>query len=272
MAKGEGGGGPVRPHVQPWIGFIHVPPLVPAWFQSEQSNQRVFTRKPWRTSLKHCRGLFTLSEYHRRYLEQTLRPNFPISALRHPAEFPEVGFDMDRYRNNPRKRLVQVGWWLRRLYAISKVKAPLHTPTLLGSTDWSKNLVAYAERRIHRLTDAISVDVIDFLENEAYDDLLSENLVFIDLYDTSANNTVIESIARGTPIVVCRHPAVEEYLGSDYPLLFDELDQVPKLLMDASRIEAAHQMLKQDEIRRPLRIGYFADAFARSDVVQHAVE
>ena len=126
--------------------------------------------------------------------------------------------------------------------------------------------------RIHRLTDAISVDVIDFLENEAYDDLLSENLVFIDLYDTSANNTVIESIARGTPIVVCRHPAVEEYLGSDYPLFFDELDQVPKLLMDASRIEAAHQMLKQDEIRRPLRIGYFADAFARSDVVQHAVE
>ena len=57
--EGEGGGGPVRPHVQPWIGFIHVPPLVPAWFQSEQSNQRVFTRKPWRTSLKHCRGLFT---------------------------------------------------------------------------------------------------------------------------------------------------------------------------------------------------------------------
>ena len=31
----------------------------------------------------------------------------------------------------------------------------------------------------------------------------------------TANNAVIECIARGTPILVCRHPSVEEYLGAD---------------------------------------------------------
>ena len=40
------------------------------------------------------------------------------------------------------------------------------------------------------------------LSNEDYDILLSENIVFLDLYDSSANNAVIECIARATPLLV----------------------------------------------------------------------
>ena len=41
-----------------------------------------------------------------------------------------------------------------------------------------------------------------------YDCLLSENVVTIELFDASANNVIVECIARNTPIVVNRHPAV----------------------------------------------------------------
>ena len=50
-----------------------------------------------------------------------------------------------------------------------------------------------------------------------YDCLLPENVMAIELFDASANNVVVECIARNTPIIVNRHPAVVEYLTADYP-------------------------------------------------------
>jgi hypothetical protein len=63
-----------------------------------------------------------------------------------------------------------------------------------------------------------------------YDELLSQNIVFVDLFDASANNTVLECIVRRTPIIVNRLEGVVEYLGEDYPLYFSELSEVEGLL------------------------------------------
>ncbi len=265
---GEGGAGPVIPYDKPWIGFVHVPPNIPSWFQSEQSNQRIFSRRSWKKSMEHCKGLFVLTEYHRQHLERMLKPNFPISVLRHPTEFPKVGFDYDRYIQNPRKRVVQIGWWLRKLDAITRISVPGHIPTLLGKDDWSKNLLTYSERRASGETGIPGrVEKMDFLGNDAYDQLLSENIVFLDFYDTSANNAIIECIARGTPIIVSRHSAVEEYIGRDYPLLFDNYDQIPKIIGDRNRILLACELLKNELLRRPLTLDAFLDNFASSEVV-----
>lgn len=265
--RGEGGAGPVVPYDKPWVGFVHVPPDVPSWFQSEQANQRIFSRRSWRKSIEHCKGLFVLTEYHRQHLERMLRPDFPISVLRHPTEFPEVGFDFDRYLQNPQKRVVQIGWWLRKLDAITKISVPGHIPTLLGKDDWSKNLLTYSERRASGVTLLPSqTESMAFLDNDAYDQLLAENIGFLDFYDTSANNAVIECVARGTPIVVCRHPAVEEYLGADYPLFFDNYHQISSFISDSGRIKEAHAYLLHDAVRQPLNLGAFLEAFMRSEV------
>jgi hypothetical protein len=224
----------------------------------------------WQRSFSQCRGLFVLSEYHRRYLFERLKPSFPISVLYHPTEFPERGFELDRYLANPRKRVLQIGWWLRKLSSIDRVTAPGHTPTLLGASDWSKNLLSYAERRYHGLHAPGVADIIDFVDNNTYDELLSENVVFIDFYDTSANNAVIECVARGTPIVVCRHPAVEEYLGADYPLYYKDKSEVSRLLADSGRIRGAHDYLQRSELRIRLTLVNFQQSFAKSEVVRHA--
>jgi hypothetical protein len=65
---------------------------------------------------------------------------------------------------------------------------------------------------------------------EEYDKLLSENIVFIDLFDAAANNTVLECILRRTPIIINKLPGTRYYLGDDYPLFFDNIDEVPELL------------------------------------------
>ena len=53
-----------------------------------------------------------------------------------------------------------------------------------------------------------TVRVLPLCDDEAYDRLLTENLVFLCLLDASAVNTVLECIVRNTPIVVYRLPAL----------------------------------------------------------------
>jgi len=265
---GDAGGPDPIPYSKDWVGFIHVPPQVPRWFQFEQSNEQLFRTKLWKKSEPHCRGLFCLTDYHKRYLEALLKPRFPISVLSHPTEIPDAKFSVERYRENPKKRVIQVGWWLRKLNAISVIDTPGHTPTLLGKSDWTKNLLSYAERRYYDLLAKPSVDVIDFVDNDAYDKLLAENLIFIDFYDTCANNAVIECMARRTPLIVCRHPAAEEYLGKSYPLYYDHYEDIPRIVSDSGRIKAAVEALGEASVQRLIDPEVFKKGFLESEVVR----
>jgi len=91
-----------------------------------------------------------------------------------------------------------------------------------------------------------SVRIIDRLENDDYDVLLSENVVFLDLVDCSAANTVIECIVRNTPLITRRFKPLEEYLGKDYPLFYDSLDEVSDLL-NIKNISNAHYYLSKKD-------------------------
>lgn len=88
-----------------------------------------------------------------------------------------------------------------------------------------------------------SVTVIDRLSNKDYDILLSESVVFLDLVDSAAVNTVIECIVRNTPIVINKTPGVVDMLGHFYPLYYDNLDEVNSLLTK-SNIKKAYNFLK----------------------------
>jgi hypothetical protein len=90
---------------------------------------------------------------------------------------------------------------------------------------------------------------------EEYDEFLSQNIVFIDLFDAAANNTVLECIVRKTPLIVNRLPGVMDYLGENYPLYFSNLDEVSSLLQEEKLLEA-HEYLKTIDTK-PLEIDYF---------------
>ena len=72
---------------------------------------------------------------------------------------------------------------------------------------------------------------------------------------TFANNAVVECIVRNTPLVVNRLPALEEYLGKDYPLFFDRIEDATGLFA-VDKILTGHTYLKGLD-KRPFTDEYF---------------
>ena len=109
-----------------------------------------------------------------------------------------------------------------------------------------------------------SVTILPHMNNDDYDLLLRENIVFLCLLDASAVNTLIECIVRNTPIVVNRIPPVEEALGKEYPLYYDDIEEVDDLLTEP-KIRRAYRYLK-DLNKEPYRIENFITSIRSSEI------
>ena len=90
--------------------------------------------------------------------------------------------------------------------------------------------------------------------------------MLVDLIDASASNTVVECLARGTPLLVNRLPAVEEYLGTDYPLFYADLRQAAAFAQDIGRLRAAHEHLVACPTRAKLDPARFRASLEASEV------
>ncbi|MBL1203435.1 MAG: tetratricopeptide repeat protein [Nostoc sp. GBBB01] len=270
----------ITPYTQPWVGIIHNPPNMPTWFLYDSSPKTIFAKDIWKQSLDYCVGLFSLSEYYAQWLRT--QTGKPVSTLIYPTEIPELQFDFDKFINNNQKKIVQVGWWLRKLHAIyqlpigqnnslkyEKIRLiPMYSPL----AEQEINTLMQVEKEIEKL----QIDQeyynntteIIHIPNDEYDELLSENLVFMDLYDSSANTAVVECIARATPLLVNPLPAIVEYLGKDYPMYFNSLSEAAEKALDTSLIFDTHNYLKTCETRSKLRAEYFLNSFQQSEVYQ----
>ena len=271
----------ILPIREPWAGVLHNPPRMPAGFHPQETPQAIMGKAVWRESLDSCVGLFTLSNDCADWLRAATGK--PVSALVHPTEIPDTLFDVEAFLGNPEKKIVQVGWWLRRLSAIYAL--PLAADNALGygklrlvpefipyADQYLKNRLAM-ERQEQSVGAASGGDNTSdntsecpHLVNADYDVLLSRNIVFIQLYDASANNTVIECLARGTPVLVNPLPAVREYLGDDYPLYYDSLQQAADKALDLGRLRAAHQHLLDNPVRQFLGGDSFRQQMIDSEV------
>jgi hypothetical protein len=260
----------VKPNLKPWIGFIHIPPNVPRWFQYEQANERIFSTEAWQQSLPHCRGLFTLSNYHRKNLEKKL--SIPMENLIFPTEIPDVKWNWDKFQANKEKKVIQVGWWLRKLHTIFQLPTQKYKKIFLRVTHTDLDSLLKKEREIlihaGEFHDSMyeTAETITFLSNNSYDKLLAENVVIINLYDSSANNTVIECLARNTPVLVNPLEPVIEYLGEDYPFYFTSLSEAARKLDDTDLIYKTHQYLKNSPMKKKLAGEYFLESLVNSGI------
>ena len=73
---------------------------------------------------------------------------------------------------------------------------------------------------------------------------MSQNIVYINLVDASAINTLIECIVRNTPILINKIPAVVELLGNNYPLYYENNNDVHCILSNATNIKKAYYYIK----------------------------
>ena len=214
----------------------------------------------------------------------TLNIDVPVVMLYHPSQTIDecLRFDPVKYIKNKTKKIIHIGAWLRNSYSIYELDVPRRfskyalkgkamdnyfitnetlgciTDTVLKcvndkSLDENCGLISRDTKKMNKyglgLVDLIrknhySVNLIDRITNEMYDRLLSQNVVFINLVDASAVNTLIECIVRNTPILVNRLPATVQYLGEGYPLFYFNLEHAKHLLKTDVNIIKAYKYLK----------------------------
>lgn len=134
-----------------------------------------------------------------------------------------------------------------------------HNPIINSSqitNNWNKHFYTDIENNIN------SVKIIEYIDNISYDNLLSCNIVFLNLVDASAINTLIECIARNTPIIINKIPPVIELLGNDYPMYYDNISEVYDLI-NQKTIYNAHKYIKKLD-KSKLNISYFIFEFMQN--------
>ena len=231
-----------EPITQPWAGIFHHPPHPPAWTRRQDRIDLLCDRPEFAESLKHLRLAICLSQY----LADWISDHWQVSTavVKHPTEIPAMTWQPDEWLSQP--RLLQCGWYLRNVRLIHQIDTPHHKTRLMPQQPHHLQheaacMAAFADRREYPAANLLD---LNYIENSGYDWLLSRSVVCMEVLDAAANNVTIECLARNTPLIVNRHPAVVEYLGADYPLYFDDYRQIGGMLNDEALILSAHRYLE----------------------------
>lgn len=238
---------------EPWVGFLHqVPRHNLKWFPDLERLLRLDT---WIASAKNCLGLFVLSTVLKDYLLAEC-PEIPVARVPYPFTPTTSRFDFRTYNQQSERRLLFVGEYLRNYQAFFDLEAP----------GYRKYLLLPSNARLDHVRDTGSVLRLPRVSDEEYDALVARSVLFLNLYDAPANTTVLECIARGTPLLINRLPGVVEYLGNDYPLFYESLDEASALLSDSARLEAAVAHLAEIREGGTLSRETFVDAVVESAI------
>lgn len=215
------------PYTESWLGIIH------HTFSNQCGHNNcstLFNTPKFIESLHFCKGLIVMSEYLSEQVKYALPPlysNIPITVVKHPTEF--VPIDKCFHPSLFYGTVTHIGNFMRNKQAFIE----------LDVNGWKKQLLNNANAKIGLSCGNGCLAVggggnvineceysIGPLDDKEYDELLTRTVVFVNLYDASACNTILECIVRKTPIIVNRHPAVIEYLGAEYPGLYSSLNEV----------------------------------------------
>ncbi len=239
-----------------WIGIIHNVPKHPEhikrFYGNDMSNDMFFQTQTWMQSEKKCKGLIVLSEYVKNYIKY--KTKIQIENLLHPTNFNTKKFNIDKFILNNNKKILMIGHWLRNFWSFNKLKTKKYEKVLLKGADF--------------LYDQIKLDDIKYLErldDQSYDELISENIVFLDLFDSSANNIIMECISRCTPILVKKLPAIVEYLGEEYPFYFDTLEEAEEKIEDSNYVNKSYNYLLKMN-KNKFTYNYFIESFIKTKI------
>jgi hypothetical protein len=215
--------------------------------------QRLLENEIWKYNLKNCLGLFVLSNYLKDYLINN-NVNVPVNMVYYPAPEQEFLFDFSLF-NKEVKKVVHSGEFLRNYQSFFDLEAPGYQKIFLKPEEFDE-----AEYNIRGTV------IYNRIDNEAYDQLLQDSVLFLDLYDAPANTVIVECMSRNTPILINKLPGVVDYLGENYPYYYEDLEEARIKLMDTELIQKASQYLKTWKIKEKLQESYFIQSFRNSAI------
>lgn len=259
---------PIR---EPWVGVVH---------QTPDNNYLIFPdlrqmvkNQSFKESLKTCRGLYTLCSYCKEFLQKHLPAgcNVSVCSLPYPcARFDEkYKFSLQSFAANKEPKVLFIGECMRNYQAFFDLQAPSTLrKVLIKATDVDFDKLCDTSLKPLKLNVNDSVEVWDTqVSNAAYDDLLSQNVVFLNMFDAGGCTTLVECASRGTPILVNRLPAHVEVLGEDYPLFYDSLEEAAKLLADPEQLaRGSKYLLSTESIQKRVNGRYFLESLINSSI------
>lgn len=186
--------------------------------------------------------VFTFTDYAKNYIEKIFRKKnieLNVEVLRFPENDKLGKFNFENYNKNTSKKLIQIGQQLRYHSTIYKINTKLNKMWLPGFNDKKLAQSWILNEMKGKNVELNDVDIV-YLENYyEYDRLLEKNIVLIHVMDANANNAVLECIFKNVPFIINKHPSVVEYLGDKYPLYFNDVNEIEKLLSNDA-IQKAH--------------------------------
>lgn len=247
-----------------WIGFFHHPPDMPHFYEKKRAPEFVLETGEMREALKTCFGVFCFSEHYRQWLAERLE--VPVVRVFHPTETPENQFTPEKFQLNPTKRIVQIGHWLRKVHSIYLLPTELKKTIIHQDFPHVRDYFKAEKEAFGLSIEESSAERLPFLSNDEYDQLLSENIAYLELHATVVNNAIIECLVRNTPVLVNPLPAIKEYLGEDYPFYFTTRDEASRKSRDLSLIEKTYEYLVDHPIKEKLTAEYFLKSIAESEI------
>lgn len=254
----------IPPYTESWIGFLHSSVSLCPFMKGFTTLDEILSSREFLQSLDHCRGIFTLSEYLAEYIGHKLKFKVEISSIKHPTETPETLFSFDRFLTD--RKILHIGNWLRRITSFYSLKARGYKKIML----LNPNTVTYLVRELKYCQGPIDdndITIMPHLGNDRYDELLAESIVFINLCDSSATNTIVECMVRHTPILVNKIQPVVEYLGKDYPFYYSSLEEAEKKIACPTLIKEAFDYLKLYPGKKELEGQHFLEIFLKSKII-----
>jgi hypothetical protein len=177
------------------------------------------------------------------YIIKKFNPSFFVEVIYHPLPHINITkWNYESYINNENKKIIQVGNWLRKTYGIFKINVPeTFTKTITPFGERTQNELKFWSDRDNIVigeSEYYSVTKYTFIEEKEYVELFKNNLFFLHIYDSTANNIILECIKANCPIIVNNNSSVKNYLGNDYPLYYTDYTQINDLLSNKNILKA----------------------------------
>lgn len=255
---------------EPWAGFFHNAPFHPSFTGNDKylygkELDAILNDNRFILSYPYCRGLFTLCEYTKEFLET--RVTVPITSLIHPTEEPDLYFSYDSFLRNPKKKIVVTGQWMRRYETIFYIPTTKYEKCILNCDSLQKwdNIKKDVGEMFNTVT------LINRISNAGYDLLLERNIVMLDLYDVAACNSIIDCIIRNTPVLTRRNKANVEYLGDKYPFYFRDIDEATQKIHDIKLVLETTKYLENLPIKQKMNLDYFLKTMTESHTYKQLI-
>ena len=247
-----------------WVGVEHLTEYLPDYYYRNYNNSMMNIPQFLKTLeekelLKTCHGmLFTSKHTMVKYQHLDVLNGIKTGYVYHPIVkcTQSTEFDFFKYLKNKNKTLINFGWYNRNFSFFEKIKANgFNKVFVFGGENTFKHRVFMDDLRCNNISEPKTKVEKAKLHYSHLNRVLSENILFVNLYDASANNAILDAIERNTPILVNRIPACEEYLGTDYPLFYNNEAEIEGLLTNEKIFKAYEYLSCMDKTK--FTIDYF---------------